>query len=329
MEHISDNPQTLREAMVYFADPDTCIEFIKQMRWPDGVVCPCCESKRISFLSTRRMWKCLDCKKQFSAKVGTIFEDSAIGFNKWLPAMWLIASAKNGISSYELHRAIGVCQKTAWFMLHRIRLAMNNGTIEKMGGTVEADETFIGGKAANMHKHKREAKIRGRGASGKEIVIGVMERGEPKVKGKGSTKTNKERKLSKVHVKHVPDTTKETLQGEVKAIVKVGSEMMTDANPSYQGLNPEYVHQCVDHAVAYVVGNVHTNNLENFWTLLKRTLKGTYVSVNAEHLSRYLDEQSFRFNERKGNDAQRFEKVLKSVVGRRLTYGQLTEKSPD
>ncbi len=222
----------------------------------------------------------------------------------------------------ELHRALGVTQKTAWFMLHRIRLAMQSGSIEKAKGPIEADETFIGGKASNMHKDKRKEKIQGRGATGKEIVMGILDRGERK---EAHNKTKKSGTGSKVRVKHIPNTKQKILHDEIKANVQTGAEVFTDAFPAYEGLNPDYVHKAVDHAVCYVVGNVHTNGLENFWCLLKRTLRGTYVSVNEEHLFRYLDEQAFRFNEREGNDADRFLKVLRGVEGKRLTYEQLTD----
>lgn len=250
-----------------------------------------------------------ECHKQFSVKVGTIMEDSPIGLDKWLAAIWLIANAKNGISSYEIHRALGVTQKTGWFLLHRIRLTMQTGTFEKMGGTVEVDETFIGGLSRNMHKHAREAKITGTGGAGKAIVMGLLER-----HGEGS----------KVRVKVICDRTRETLHGEVRQHVQSGAEVMTDAHRSYMGLDSEYVHQFTDHAETYVRGNVHTNGIENFWSLLKRSIKGTYVSVEAFHLFRYLDEQSFRFNERKGKDADRFVKTVAQVTGKRLTYEELT-----
>jgi transposase-like protein len=262
--------------------------------------------KKHYYLKTRRVWKCRSCKKQFSVKVGTIFEDSPIGMDKWLPAMWMMVSCKNGISSYELARALGVQQKTAWFMTHRLRLAMQTGTFEKLSGEVEADETFIGGKARNMHKSKREQKIQGRGASGKVAVMGLLER------------------HGEVRTKIVPDTKSRTLQVEIRENVKPGSEVHTDALRSYRGLDAEYVHNVVDHAEKYVDGHVHTNGLANFWSLLKRSLKGTYVSVESYHLFRYLDEQAFRFNEREGQDADRFKKALGSVAGRRLTYRQLT-----
>lgn len=256
-------------------------------------------------------WQCKNkaCRKQFSIKVGTVMEDSPIGLDKWLCAIWLITNAKNGISSYEIHRAIGVTQKTAWFLLHRIRLAMHNGSLEKMSGTVQADETFIGGLEKNKHESKKLHA--GRGAVGKAIVVGLLEQGghaEP----------------SKVKAKTVKDTSRKTLHGEVEANVKAGSELHTDAWRGYVGLSPQYVHAIVDHAVEYVNGHVHTNGIENFWSLLKRTIKGTYVAVDVPHLDAYLDEQAFRFNERKDSDAGRFVKVLGGVNGKRLTYKQLT-----
>ncbi len=309
MNDATNLPKTLQEAIKYFADPDTCVTFMAMLRWPEGVSCPNCEGKAVSYLSTRRMWKCKACKKQFSVKVGTIMEDSAIGLDKWLAAIWLIANAKNGISSYEIHRALGVTQKSAWFLLHRIRLAMQTGTFEKMSGTVEADETFIGGLSRNMHKHAREAKITGPGGCGKTIVFGLLERNT------GG---------SKVRTKVVFDRSRETLHGEIKTHVKAGAEVFTDAHRSYGGLSPEYVHQFVDHAERYVDGNVHTNSMENFWCLLKRSIKGTYVSVEPFHLFRYLDEQAFRFNERKKTDGQRFLEVISLIRGKRLEYKQLT-----
>jgi transposase-like protein len=256
------------------------------------------------------LWTCLGCRKQFSVKVGTIFEDSPIGLDKWLAAMWLIANCKNGISSYEIGRNLKVTQRTAWFMLHRIRYAMHNGTINKMSGTVEADETFIGGKARFMHADKKIARRSGRkiapGPDGKAIVLGLLERN-----------------TGKVHTHHIQTRRKHSIHAEVHAMVEPGSELHTDALQSYDGLNGEYAHKVVDHAERYVDGNVHTNGLENFWCLLKRTITGTYVSVEPFHLFRYLDEQSFRFNERKATDAERFAKVLCSVGGKRLTYAQV------
>ena len=299
-------PKTLQEAIKYFSDKETCTTFMAQLRWPEGVTCPNCEGKEVSYLSTRFMWKCKACKKQFSVKVGTIMEDSAIGLDKWLAAIWLIANAKNGISSYEIHRALGVTQKSAWFLLHRIRLAMQTGTFKKMSGTVEVDETFIGGLSRNMHKKDRERKITGPGGCGKAIVMGLLER------------------HGEVRTKVIFERSRETMHGEVRCNVESGSEVMTDAHRSYMGLDAEYIHQFVDHAEEYVRGNVHTNGIENFWSLLKRSIKGTYVSVEPFHLFRYLDEQSFRFNTRKGKDADRFIQAVKQVAGKRLTYEELT-----
>jgi transposase-like protein len=275
-----------------------------QLRWPDGVTCPNCEGKEVSYLSTRSMWKCKACKKQFSVKQGTVMEDSPIGLDKWLAAIWLIANAKNGISSYEIHRALGVTQKTGWFLLHRIRLAMLTGTFQKLSGQVEVDETYIGGLARNMHRDKR-MKLGGTGGSGKITVMGLLERN------------------GKVRAKVLCDIKQETLQGEVRSNVESGCELFTDSHRSYHGLKADYVHKVIDHAEKYVDGQIHTNGIENFWSSLRRGIKGTYVSVEPFHLFRYLDEQTFRFNTRKGKDADRFIQTVKQVAGKRLTYDEL------
>jgi transposase-like protein len=301
-------PTTLIEAIRYFSDAQVCHDFMASLRWPNGKpVCPRCESNNVGFIKTRRTWQCKGCQKQFSVKLGTIFEDSPLGLDKWLPAVWLIANCKNGCSSYELSRSLGVTQKSAWFMLHRIRLAMQAGGNGFMRGTVEADETFIGGKARNQHKNKRKA--RG-GTVGKEVVMGLLER-----HGKGK---------SQIRATHIKNTRTASVQSEVRANVYRGSEVQTDALKSYFGLDDEYVHKVVDHAEAYVQNNVHTNGLENFWSLLKRSLKGTNVSVEPFHLFRYLDEQCFRFNKREGSDLTRFLELIMSVAGKRLTFKQVT-----
>jgi len=305
-------PRTLLDAVRYFKDPDICISFMAGLRWPDGVVkCPLCGSDEVHYLANQRRWKCngKHARAQFSIKVGTIFEDSPLGLDKWLPAVWLLTNCKNGVSSYEVARDLGVTQKTAWFMLHRIRKAMQAGSFwTKLEGEIEADESFIGGLARNMHKDKK-AKITGTGGSGKEIVVGLLER-----------------ETGEVRVKHVSDRRKHTLQKEVRANVEAGSEIFTDALLSYEGLDGEFVHGFVDHAERYVNGRIHTNGLENFWSLLKRGLKGTYVSVEPFHLFRYLDEQAFRYNNRKADDAGRFARTLSQTNGRRLTYRELTGK---
>lgn len=305
-------PTTLIEAIKYFSDLDVCLDFVAKLRWPNGVACPTCGSTDLRFIKTRRIWECKAQheKRQFSVKVGTIFEDSAIGLDKWLAAIWMIANAKNGVSSYEVARGLGVTQKTAWFMMHRIRLAMgvDNG---KFSGTVEADETFIGGKAGNMHKSKREKTIKGRGTIGKVAVMGLLER------------HGLDDRPSKVQTKILTDTSRNTIPPAVRESVEKGSNLVTDALSPYDDLNAEYVHEVIDHAEAYVRGHVHTNGIENFWSLLKRAIKGTYVSVEPFHLVRYLDEQTFRFNTRKTNDANRFESVVNGITGKRLTYNQL------
>jgi transposase-like protein len=334
---MSNEFKTLIDAIRYFSDEDTCVQFMVSLRWPDGVTCPTCESKEVSYVSTRRIWKCKNAhqKQQFSVKVGTVFEDSPISLTKWLPAMWLLVSCKNGISSYELHRALNVTQKTAWFMLHRIRLAIQAGSFEKMSGRIEADETLIGGKARFMHKDRKEKTLKkGRGSAGKAVVMGLLER---HVSEKGAEKIidsldydpKKDKTASRVKVSVVPNTKRKTLQGEVRESVKAGSEILTDALASYSGLAPEYEHQFVDHAETYVDGHVHTNGIENFWSLLKRMIKGTYVSVEPFHLFRYLDEEAFRFNERKLTDRERFTNAVGSIVGKRLMYKDLTGKTPD
>ena len=310
-----NTPRTLQEAILYFSDKDRALDYMVSLRWSNGVTCPHCQCKEHSFLKTRRIWKCKGCRKQFSVKVGTLMEDSALGLDKWLCAIWLVANAKNGISSYEVHRALGVTQKTAWFLLHRIRMAMRTGTFEKMKGDVEIDETYIGGKARNMHASKKKEKIKGGGAVGKAIVLGLLERDK---QGKGS----------QVRAMVVPDTKRGTLQGEVKANVEKGSNIHTDTNASYEGLSAEYYHEIVCHtANEYVRGTVTTNGLENFWALFKRCIKGTYVAVEPFHLFRSLDEETFRFNERKGKDRDRFETVVGALTGRRLTYAGLTGKN--
>jgi transposase-like protein len=319
MTNQTEFPQTLQQAILYFSDADNCINFLTQMRWPNGVECSMCESKELSYLTTRRIWKCKSCKKQFSVKVGSIMEDSPIGLDKWLAAIWLIANAKNGISSCELARSLGTTQKTAWFLLHRIRKAMQNGSLNKLSGMVEVHETYIGGKARNMHKSviaKRVAEfatpLTGRNQNiGKMAVMGLLERdGEVRTMVVGGTK-------------------RRHLHGEVTKHVETGSTVYTDALRSYNNLDQEYVHHVINHAETYVQGHIHTNGIENFWSLLKRSIKGTYVSVEPFHLFRYLDEQSFRFNTRKGTDADRFVKAAAALTGKRLTYDELIGKKTE
>jgi transposase-like protein len=312
MTGTQDEPRTLLEAVRYFSNPDVALAFVAKLRWPDGVaICPRCAGRSHTFIRTRCLWKCRACKKQFSVKVGTIFEDSPLGFDKWLPAIWLIANSKNGVSSREMGRSLGVTQKTAWFMLHRIRLAMQTGTFARLSGEVEADETFIGGLARNMHKHERARKITGTGGKDKTVVAGTLQRGS------GG-------KPSQVHAAVLPDRKRETLHAHVGAHVEPGSTLYSDEHSGYTGLEGDYAHKVVNHAVEYVSGRVHTNGIENFWALFKRGLKGTYVCPQAWHLFRYLDERVFTFNERDLDDLGRAATVVSAIGGRRLTYAALS-----
>jgi transposase-like protein len=286
-----------------------------RLRWPKGVECPTCGRKDPVFLANQRKWQCKSVHhhRQFSAKIGTIFEDSPISLDKWLAALWMIANCKNGISSYEVGRALGVTQKTAWFMLHRIRLAMQTKSFMKIGGPgseVEVDETFIGGKARNMHVDKRERRITGTGGKDKTIVMGMLERG------------------GDIRLGVIPNRKPHVIQQQVRNDIAAGSALYSDALHSYDGLAQDYAHRVIDHAEKYVDGQVHTNGLENFWSLLKRGIRGTYVSIEPFHLFRYLDEQAFRYNNRKQpmNDGERFEKLASHVLDKRLTYAELTGK---
>lgn len=261
-------PDTLLGAIKYFADVETAIGFVAALRWPDGVICPRCDATSVCYrLSTRPLWKCRACKKQFSVKVGSIFEDSPIGLDKWLPAMWMLVNCKNGVSSYEIARDLGVTQKTAWFMLHRLRLAIQTKSFEKIGGYVEVDETFIGGRSRFMHKDKRDRVIKGTGGKGKVAVMGLLDRHGKD--GHSTVRTSVQQRLHRA-----------ALQNEVRQHVEVGSHVYTDAFRSYIGLEDAYIHGVIDHAEAYVDGQIHTNGMENFWSLLKRALKGTMFRLN-------------------------------------------------
>ena len=314
---MSHEPKSLQEAIVYFSNPENCIAYLADSRWPNGPVCPNCGSVKVSYNAKRRTWKCGSHhpKREFSIKVGTIFEDSAIGLDKWLTATWMITNCKNGISSYEVAKAIRITQKSAWFMLHRIRLALQDEFFgEKLRGHVEADETFIGGKAKFMHADKHTRRICGTGGKDKTVIFGMLERG------------------GRVCASVIANRRKATLQNQIHARVEHGSRIYTDTLLSYEGLNDAYTHGLIDHAQKYVEGQVHTNGLENFWSLLKRGIGGTYVSVEPFHLFRYLDEQVFRYNyrgtkEKKISDGDRFNMVIQKIIGKRLTFAELTGKT--
>lgn len=314
MEATPHKLKTLQEAIKHFSDINTCLEFLIPFRWPNGITCPNCQGVEHSFLSTRHVWKCKSCKKQFSIKQGTIMEDSPLGLDKWMVAIWMVTNAKNGISSWEIHRTIGITQKSAWFLAHRIRLALDNGSFIVMSGQVEADETFVGGLSKNMHHERREELIQGRGGVGKAIVMGILERHETKG-------------ASQVMATVIPDRSADTLQEQIYSTVEPGSAVSTDEWTGYNGLNEDYAHSAVNHSAGkYVIGDAHTNGMENFWTLFKRCVKGTWVSVEDAHLHRYVTEQEFRFNERKGKDGDRFIKSVSNIGDKRLTYKQLIER---
>lgn len=310
-------PDSLQEAILFFSDLEKCHRFLIATRWEDGKVrCPHCGSEKVTYLAASRLWKCYSKhpKAKFSLKVGTIFEDSPLGLDKWLPAAWLIINCKDGISSYELSRDLKITQKSTWFMLHRIRLAMQTGSFPRLSGEVEADETFVGGKIKNMHAKKLEQLKKDgrkrRGSVGKAIVSGLLDRG-----------------TKRARVKVMPNVRSYSIRMNVIENVEKGSNVYTDALKSYANLPVDgFIHEFIDHTEEYVRGRVHTNGLENFWSLFKRALKGTYVSVEPFHLQAYADEQCFRYNERKANDFERFAMVMMQVVGRRLTYKQLTGK---
>lgn len=314
-------PKTLQEAVSFFSDPQKTFDYAVSLRWPTGkVTCPRCGSTEHSFISTRKLWWCKGCKKQFTVKVGTIFEDSPLGMDKWMIAVWLIVNCKNGISSYEIARALGITQKSAWHMMHRIRLAIHNKDFVKLGGRgqeVEVDETFIGGAARFMHADRRRRVITERGVKDKQAVMGMLERG------------------GKVRAFVVPNRRRYEMETKIRAHIKAKSAIYTDALASYDHLShQDFLHQTVDHAECYVHGQVHTNGLENFWSLLKRGLKGTYIAVEPFHLFRYLDEQVFRYNNRATKehfigDGDRFQMAMQHIANKRLTYEQLTGKGTD
>jgi transposase-like protein len=308
----NDLPDTLLEAARYFADLNVCEAYMRKIKWPDGkITCPACGGTKIGEVKSRRLLRCKACRKQIRAKVGTIFEDSPLGLDKWFVAVWSVANCKNGISSHELARAIGVTQKTAWFMEHRIRKAMETGSFQKFNGPTEADASYVGGEARNMHAHKREAKIKGRGAVGKAIVHGVLQRTQGKL-------------ASEVRAEVLSSDDMQRLVPAVRHHVRVGAKVFTDAAGAYLDLALTHWHKTIDHSIAYAVGVVHTNGMENFWSLLKRTLRGTYIAVAPFHLPRYVAEQAWRFNARTSGDRGRFEAAMEGALGKRLTWRLLT-----
>jgi transposase-like protein len=312
-----EKPKTLQAAIKYFADDKVCIDTVARLRWQDGKpTCPACGHKDHYWLETQKRWKCKECWKQFTVKLGTIFEDSPLSLDKWLIALWMLVNCKNGVSSYEIGRSLGVSQKSGWFMLHRLRFALQSGSIVKLGGgphdKVEVDETFIGGKARNMHANRRNKMTT---YEAKTVVMGMLHRG------------------GKVKAKVLGNTRRGTqMQQIVRENVVPGTWIMSDEFQGYKGLANDYTHLVINHLDKYVHGNVHTQGIENFWSLLKRSLGGTYVAVEPFHLFRYVDEQVFRYNNRKDEtgkkltDADRFDAALSQIAGKRLTFAEVTGK---
>ena len=322
--------KTLQGAIAYFSDPQRAFDAAAEFRWPGrNITCPRCGQAKHSFIKTRRLWFCYVCKKQFTVKVGTIMEDSPLGLDKWMMALWLLANCKNGISSYELGKALGVRQNSAWFMLHRIREAMKDDDTFKFGGPgsiVESDETFVGPNPYKMHR-SRKIKL--------QQIRGQQRRGDVGV-GKTAVAGILDRETRRVRAKVVPNVRRETLQAAILNAIAPGSHLYTDEAATYRWATGEsdFVHEMVNHAREYVRGQVHTQGIDNFWSLLKRTLRGTYVAVEPFHLDRYLDEQIFRFNNRATrdnplNDSDRFAFLMSQVAGKRLTYAQLTGNGVD
>ena len=298
--------QSLYELIEAFPDEESCIKHLESIRWPHGIVCPWCGVMERAYQTKRRVYRCADCHKDFSVRKGTIFEESRLPLRKWFMASWLVTSHRKGIPSTQLARELKVTQKTAWFMLGRLREVMSqmNDHGGPVDGIVEADETYLGGRERNRHRSKKQNL--GRGPVGKHAVAGARSRG------------------GKVKVQKVLDTTGSTLQKFVCTNVVPGATLYTDEHISYRGLSRIYHHESVKHSVGeYVRGQAHTNSMESFWSLLKRGYIGTFHHFTWKHLHRYLDEFSARFNLTGLHGGQRLNATLGAASDLRLTYSDL------
>jgi transposase-like protein len=298
-------PETLVEAVRYFSNPDVCIAHVANLRWPNGVICPTCGRVDVSYLESQKRWQCKSrhAKRQFSVKIGTIFEDSPLGLDKWLSAVWMIINAKNGVSSYEIARALGVTQKTAWFMDHRIRAAMEYGTFDKkLDSPVEADETYIGGKT-------REEKGR---FTNKTAIVGVVE---------------KKKHVGQIRAFATKQADATNTLSFLKQNLEEGATVHTDESKIYSRAKRTFIHESVNHSEKeYARGAISTTTIDGFWNLFKRSYKGTYTHLSPAHLDRYVKEHTYRYNTRMLTDGQRFTEWFANCH-RRLMYKTLINKA--
>lgn len=289
---------------------DKCRAMLEQLRWPDGVQCVRCESKKISRNYNRNQFECDSCGYHFSVTAGTIFHDSHLPLRKWFIATYLMCESKKGVSALQLKRTLNVAYKTAWYLCHRIREAVKDADTSLLSGICEVDETYVGGKAKNMHKDVRERKIKGRGASGKAMVLGAIERG------------------GKVRLDADLVADRETLKAFImRKLADETTAIMTDDLPAYDGIDDSNTrHEMVNHSkMEWVRGDVHTNTMEGVWSLFKRSIIGSYHQISVKHLDRYLDELEFRFNNR--NNPYLFrDALLRLIASSNLEYKQLTAK---
>ena len=293
-----------------FPDNETALKHFEGVHWKNGAFCPYCKGARVMHFKDGKTYKCSDCRKRFSSKTGTIFEDTKLGMHIWFGAMWLLLNRPKGIASTQLAVDLDITQKSAWFVLHRLRYASRTRSFNRpLAGEVEADETYVGGKARNMSKERRERTVNGTGGAGKTIVIGVIERG-----GGGTP--------GEVRAMTIPDTKTRTIQSVVRGHVAPGTTLMTDSAVAYVGM-PEYTHETVNHfAREYARGPFHTNSIEGFWSLFKRQYHGTRHWISPKHMNAYLDEACYRFDRRETDRTVRVDDLLTRVAGR-ITYGTL------